>query len=94
MDGLHTLHQELVEFKKEVLVRNMELVKHETTTARDLANLIAGCMVLMETDTALSDRLDQISERIDIVNKRLRKIETALTQGVIICDNLGSKREN
>lgn len=67
--------EKLKAFKKEALVRNMELVKFETTTARDIANVIEGCMRMIETDTALSDRMDHISARIDIVNKRLRKLE-------------------
>ena len=66
----------LIAFKKEMLARNMELVKFEMTTAKSTADVIEGCMKIMKTQDILSERMDIISERIDIVNKRLRKLET------------------
>jgi LPS O-antigen subunit length determinant protein (WzzB/FepE family) len=71
---------DLKDFKKAMQLRNMELIKFEAQTAKDIANVIDGCMRMIETDTLISDRVDHVSDRIDIVNKRLRKLEKAMDQ--------------
>jgi len=43
-----------------------------------LQTTLKGCEILMKTDTQISLRIDQIDERINIVNKRLRHIEKAI----------------
>lgn len=45
---------------------------------KDLETTLKGCNILMETDTALGQQIDNQKERINIVNKRLRKIENAV----------------
>ena len=76
-------------------MNNQEFLEYKMQQAKELKQILEGCMALIECDTVISERVDQLSARIDIVNKRLRKIETALTKGVIICDNdLGDKRAN
>lgn len=73
---------ELKQFMKESKARNMELVQFEIETtqnflthSKDIKNILEGCMRLIDCDEELSKRMDQISARIDIVNKRLRKLE-------------------
>ncbi len=52
-----------------------ELIKLQAKKEKDIENIIEGCMNLIAADTALSKRMDDISLRIDIVNKRLRNLE-------------------
>ena len=40
--------------------------------------ILEGCEILMQTDTQLSIRLDALEGRIDIVNKRIRRLEEAV----------------
>ena len=66
---------ELQKFKREAMVRNLDIVKQQTQFAKDLENIIEGCMKLLDTLVAHGDRMDEMSARIDIANKRLRKLE-------------------
>lgn len=43
----------------------------------DVVRILEGCGILMETDTTISQRIDDAWKRIDIVNMRLRKLEQA-----------------
>lgn len=42
--------------------------------------LLEACKLLGKTDTLISIRLDQTNERIDIVNKRIRRLEEAVAR--------------
>ena len=68
------MSKELQDFKKEMLVRNMELVKFEITTARDIANIIAAGMTMLDSDQELSNRMDIISKRIDTVQETFMEL--------------------
>ena len=66
---------ELMEWKKTFMHQQGQLIEWQLKTQRDIKQLqnelvttIKGCNVLVDTDTTLGDRLD-------IANKRLRKLE-------------------
>ena len=61
---------EEIAWQSMVMTKFIELNESDKT-------IIEGCMRMMETDTAISERCDQLSQRIDIANKRLRKLEDA-----------------
>jgi len=42
---------------------------------QDLATVIKGCHALIDMDSELDKRLDILSERMDIANIRIRKLE-------------------
>jgi TolA-binding protein len=52
-----------------------KLIDEQLKTSATIKTMLEGCMVLVETDTVLGERMDQLSARIDMVNKRLRKLE-------------------
>ena len=91
-------------------IQRAELFANVTLLQEDVKNLIAtvneleatlettlrGCKVLVECDTVLGNRLDEQSRRIDIVNKRLRRLEDAIgeiSKDRIICNNTGRLKE-
>ena len=39
---------------------------------------LKGCEILMKTDTQLMIRTDNLEERINIINKRIRRLEEAV----------------
>ena len=45
-----------------------------------LQTTLKGVEILMKTDTQLSIRIDQVDERINIVNKRIRRLEEAVAR--------------
>jgi len=60
------------------------LIDEQIKTSASIKTVIEGCLILVETDTVLGDRIDQITKRVDvahdrldIVNKRLRMLEEA-----------------
>lgn len=66
---------ELMEWKKTFMHQQGQLIEWQLKVQRDIKEVeerikttIRGCEVLLRTDTLLADR-------IDIVNKRLRKLE-------------------
>ena len=69
---------ELMAWKKSFELKQSELIAWQLHIENEIKTTIQGCMVLMETDTLLSDRCAQIDKRIDIVNIRLRKLEDAI----------------
>lgn len=66
---------ELIEWKKAFMLKQGQLIEWQLKVQRDIKDLeerlkttLRGCQVLMRTDEVLGNRLD-------IVNKRLRKLE-------------------
>ena len=68
---------EMIQWQAMILDKIMELHESDKT-------IIQGCMTMMETDTMISEstglRCDELSKRIDIVNKRLRRLEDAVKE--------------
>jgi len=62
---------EEIAWKAMIMDKFMELNESDKT-------IIQGCMTMMETDTALSERIEHLSERMDIANKRIRRLEQAV----------------
>lgn len=62
---------EEIAWKAMVMDKFMELNESDKT-------IIQGCITMMETDTVLSERCDELSARIDIANKRIRRLEQAV----------------
>lgn len=62
---------ELMSWKKSFEHKQREMLAWQAKIENEIAKTIEGCMVLIATDTTLSDR-------IDIVNKRLRHLEKAV----------------
>lgn len=78
---------ELMAWKKSFDRKQIEMIQWQAMVLEKIVEchesdktIIAGCMTMMETDTMLSDRCDEISRRIDIVNKRLRRLEDAVKE--------------
>ncbi len=78
---------ELLAWQKTFELKQAELIAWQHGIQKSIAELRAsltttleGCQILMETDTLLSGRCDELDRRIDIVNKRLRRIEDAVKQ--------------
>ena len=81
-----SIERELAEegraWKKSFDQKQAELIAWQTTIMEEMIrlnksdkNIIDGCMIMMKADAVISERCDHISNRIDIVNKRLRKLE-------------------
>ena len=60
---------ELVRSQRDLMNWQAMVMERISTLEAELATTLKGCGVLIECDTTLGDR-------IDIVNKRLRKLET------------------
>jgi len=78
---------DLVAWKKSFEPKQRELIEWQQRIDHAIAELQAsikttleGCHVMMDTDTLLGDRSDELGQRVDIVNKRLRRIEDAVKQ--------------
>jgi len=69
---------ELMAWKKSFELKQNELMNWQRPVENEIKTTLAGCMVLVETGSALGVMMDGISYRIDIVNKRLRRIEEAV----------------
>ena len=84
MNELQKDVDELMVWKKTFNHKQAELIawmamvdaRHMATT-RDIKNLIDGCLAMVKTEDIIGERLTVISDRIDIVNKRLRILENA-----------------
>jgi hypothetical protein len=73
---------ELLAWKKAFNLKQAELIAWQAMVMNAIQEMqsagkttLEGCGILMETDTVLGDRIDDAWARIDIVNKRLRKLE-------------------
>jgi hypothetical protein len=69
---------ELMAWKKAFELKQPELIEWQLHIENEIKTTIQGCLTLVETDSALMVRMDELSKRIDIVNKRLRHIEEAV----------------
>ena len=61
---------ELLAWKKTFELKQVELLEWQET-------MLKGCATLVETNELMTTRLDDMSIRIDIANKRLRNLENA-----------------
>ena len=75
---------ELMDWKRLFEHKQIEMIKWQTGVMTDaievrksLQTVIQGCTAMMECDMELGKRLDVMSERIDIANKRIRVLENA-----------------
>jgi len=73
---------ELIAWKKTFELRQTELITWQASVMASITDLqqaskntLEGCRLLIETDTSISQRIDDAWKRIDIVNIRLRKLE-------------------
>ena len=64
---------------------HLTTLRHLRDQKQEINNIVKGCHVLIETDTVLGDRIELLNEklsaidtRLDIVNKRLRRLEDAI----------------
>lgn len=74
---------ELMQWKRSFERKQVEMIQWQAMVMESIQSLrdslettLKGCSVLVECDTTLGDRIDNLSTRIDIANKRLRKLET------------------
>jgi len=73
---------ELVLWKKAFNMKQAELIAWQAMVMNAIQELqsagkttLEGCKILMETDNVLGNRIDDAWTRIDIANKRIRKLE-------------------
>jgi len=59
---------------KASVIKTIEAIESTAKTT------LQGCEILIQTDTQLNIRVDQFEKRIDIVNKRIRRIEDAVAR--------------
>lgn len=69
---------ELVAWKKRCDKMQVETIAAIANLQSAQKTTLEGCEILMQTDTQLSIRMDDLDRRIDIVNKRLRRLEAAI----------------
>lgn len=60
------------------MLTNEQITASLKKTHDAIDNMIKAGHAMIDTDVALGNRMDSLSERIDIANQRLRRIETAL----------------
>jgi len=70
--------------RAELVAAVHRLIDEQIKTSASIKTVIEGCLILVETDTVLGDRIDHLTKRVDvahdrldIVNKRLRMLEEA-----------------
>ena len=68
---------ELVAWKKSFMLKQAEEIAWKFVIKQDIQTIIEGCLKIVETEELIGKRVDMLNARLDIVNKRLRKLEEA-----------------
>jgi len=61
-------------------IQRAELFRWKESVTESIQNLTKAGHALIDTDTELGKRSDELSNRLDIANKRIRRLEEAVEE--------------